>query len=205
MNRTYRAYGKGFSDTDNFQLEFSVNNNVVFDNVVSASPGPVPDRVDHGDLDTAFEFALPTETTGTISIKIKVIDGYFLFSGLISNYSGYRARWANVGSAPEIIQSPIELFESQAYPPPHADVKTNVQLNGVDITATVNIENVENPDDTTGWHYLVTPNSELTLDYYIDPTWVVTSVPAVPPGTVDAYPVTVSNIRGIVAFSTDVI
>lgn len=201
MNRTYRVFGKTFSDTDNIQIEFSVNNNVVFNNKVSTSPLPVPDRLEHNSLDTVFEFELPIEITGTILIKIKATNGYFMFSGLISNYSGYETQWTGPEDTPTIRQSPETLFVSQAYNPPHADIKTNVQLNGIDITATVNAESPEHPYDTTGWHYLVTPDSELTLDYYIDPTWIVTSVPAVPPGTVDAYPVTVSNTRGVVAFS----
>jgi hypothetical protein len=201
MNRTYRVVGKAFSDTDNVQVELSVNNNIVFNNMISASPLPVPDKLDQSALGTAFEFELPTEITGTISIKIKVINGYFMFSGLISNYSGYTALWNSSESTPTIFQSPETLFVPQSYAPPHADIKTNVQLNGVDITVTANTENPEHPYDTTGWHYLITLDSELTLDYYINPIWIVTSVPAVPPETIDTYPVTVLNTRGVVTTS----
>lgn len=195
-NRTYKVLGKCYSsDIGSVEVEFFVNGDVLFSGTVVATvESPIPDRIPHDELVELFSFELPDTVTGQIPMKINVTGGDCFFSSLSANYSGYRAKWTDESSPATVIESVTAQFINQTYDPPHADNKTNVKLDNVDITATVNLENVDQPDDTTGWHYVIPADSELSLDYYIDPMWVVSSIPTSPP--TDTYPVTVINRRG---------
>jgi hypothetical protein len=194
INRIYKVLGKCFSDSGSTNIELFVNNNILFNDSVTATTEPTPERMMHEDLEELFSFTLPVTEPEKISIKIKVNGGDCWFSSLSANYSGYVATWKDEQSPVQIMEDPGTMFNNQTYDPPHEDNKTNVFLNGIDITATENVENTDNPNDTTGWHYLIPAGSELTLDYFIDPDWIVLSVPDTPP--MDDYPVLVENRRG---------
>jgi hypothetical protein len=192
--RTYKFLGKCFSVNNSAEIKFSVNNTILFNNHVNTESELTPDRIDSTDLEDLFTFELPQDVSGKISVKIEVSGGDCVFGVFLANYSGYKVKWVNQDTPPTIMIPPEYSYNRLSYDDPHEDNKTNVYLDGVNVTASVNVEDPDNANNTTGWHYLIPADSVLELEYYIDPSWKVLSIPDAPPNNI--YGVIESNNRG---------
>ena len=185
--RTYKLLGKCFSSTGTTGLTVAFNGTTVYNGSVPSDAPQPSNQVSHDALIELCTFTASTDVNGNVPLTISTTGGDCIFSGFLGNYKEYNARWL-ADQTREVIDPPETIFSKICRDVPAVDVKYNVRIDAVDVTATVNLADPEHPWNTTGWHYNITSGSTLTCDYYIDPAEIILEVPQYPPGNTYPYP-----------------
>ena len=204
-NRTYKVFGQCYATTDTINLEVKFNGAVVFNGPVptkgalapfrSALAPAQPDLKENEELCT---FTVSSDITGEVPMSVKPTGGTCVFGQLSANHTGYSCRWTE---SEELIVTvaPDAQFDIITSPPPSADYKRNVFLDGVNVDP-VNLDNED--EDTTGWLHTISDGSALTFDYFIDPTMLVLDVPTTSPDNTYPYPPLDFGAAGLHIYST---
>ena len=186
-NRTYKVFGFCYAQTDTINIEVKFNGSIVFNGPVPTTGPIAPPKANTEDIRELCTFTASTDVVGDVPMSITPSGGECIFGKLSANYTGYSCFWAEDTTLTVHI-APVDSFEFLSTPPPSSDYKRNVFLDGVDITP-VNLDDVNFPNNTTGWLHLIPNESVLTLDYFIDPTMFVLDVPTTSPDNTYPYPV----------------
>ena len=186
-DRTYKVFGLCYAPTDTINIEVKFNGAVVFNGPVTTNGSISPAKANTDDIQELCTFTASTDVVGDVPMSITSLGGDCIFGKLKANYTGYSCSWAE-DTTLTVNVAPIDKFEFLSTPPPSTDYKRNVFLDGVDITP-VNLDDVNFPNNTTGWLYLIPNESVLTFDYFIDPTTIVFDVPITSPDNTYPFPI----------------
>jgi hypothetical protein len=174
INRTFKFYGKAFSDLDPVFVTATFNN-------VQIHSGPVPTSNSWENFsnfkltDVLFEFVGPIDLTGQIPLTLVVNNGQVKFGSVWANYSGMKVEIDNTDpdNPKQVVIVPPEDFYAPVYQGDTvSDVKINVKIDGQD-----RLRHEEDYPHTKGdWQYLISDSQTFSCDIVIDPQLIRTQI-----------------------------
>jgi hypothetical protein len=170
--RIFKFYGKAISSDEPVSVTAMFNG-------VQIHSGPVPTATSmpvgsvHLHKELLFEYQGTVELSGKIPLEISAINGTVLFGLVEANYSGveFDVDYTDPENPVVVVDIPPENFwEDVNQNSPDTDGKTNVVVNGIDLTA---------HSFDGDWWYPIPPGGTLTCDIFVDPNRIVTSPPGI--------------------------
>jgi len=179
INRTFKFYGKAFSNTDPVSVVATFNGQQIHAGTVSTTTGilAAPAFIEISDT-LLFESTVDIETTGQVPLTLNVSGGTLFFGHVDANYSGVDFvvdetdpdnHAIVVNTAPENFWGQVSRISSES------DGKSDVFINNVRLERNT----VDYPEATGGWIYQIPDLGTFACDIFVDPDIIVTRAPTI--------------------------
>jgi hypothetical protein len=177
INRTFKFYGKAFSNTDPVSVVATFNGQQIYAGTVSTTTGisAAPEFIEICDT-LLFESILDIGTTGQVPLTLTVSGGTLFFGHVDSNYSGvgFVVNKTDPDNHVIVVNTAPENFWTQDIFS-NSDSKSNVFINNVEWERNI----ADFPEATGEWIYQIPDLGTFTCDIFVDPALIVTRAPTI--------------------------